>query len=148
MARGWDPIQDLVTLQERMHRLFDDTAQRRSREEAEGAREIEGADWFPAADVYEQEKEFVIAIDLPGIDRTALDIGLDENNLTIRGLRTVENEGQRRVERPYGRFMRRFGLPPTVDQKGITAEYKDGVLRLHLPKRKEQKARRVEIKVS
>jgi HSP20 family protein len=148
MAQGWNPIRDLATLQDRMNRLFQEAAEKRSRGEEENNQEIERADWIPAADVYETETEYSIAIDLPGIERTALEISLDNDRLTIRGERTLESERQRRTERPHGRFLRKFGVPATVDQKAIAAEYKDGVLRLQLPKRKEQKTRKVEIKVS
>jgi HSP20 family protein len=145
MAHNWDPIRDLMVLQDRMNRLFEDATQRRGRGEDEG--EIEGADWSPAADVYEHENEYVIALDLPGIDRAALDISIDRERLVIRGVRVIEEQGGHRVERPRGRFLRRFGMPSTVDQQGIKAEYKDGVLRVYLPKQKEQKPRRVEIKI-
>src|SRR5215213_10885264 len=149
MTRHWDPLRDLVTLQDRMNRLFQDAAEKRSRGEGEGEQELERADWFPPADIYETEKEFTIAVDLPGIERAALEINLDNDKLVVRGERAgEEDEGQRRTERPHGRFLRRFGVPASVDQKGISAEYKDGVLRVTLPKRKEPKARRVEIKVS
>lgn len=150
MTRHWDPLRDLVTLQDRMNRLFQDAAEKRSRGAEEGGeQEIERADWFPAADIYEAEKEFTIALDLPGIERAALEINLDEDKLLIRGERAAEEAaGQRRTERPHGRFLRRFGVPASVDQKGIAAEYKDGVLRILLPKREEPKTRRVEIKVS
>jgi HSP20 family protein len=149
MAHRWNPIHDLVTLQDRMNRLFEDAAHRGSRGEGEAdEREIEQADWYPAADVYNHEHEYLIMVDLPGIERDALDISLDDNRLTISGVRVLEEQDRQRVERPHGRFVRRFGMPATVDQKAITAEYKDGVLRVRLPKRKEQKAHRVEIKVS
>ena len=149
MGQRWNPLHDLMTLQDRMNRLFEDAAQRGSRGDVEGdEREIEQADWYPVADVYNYEHEYLIRVDLPGIERDALDISLDDNRLTITGLRTLEEQNQQRVERPHGRFLRRFGMPATVDQKAIMAEYKDGVLSVRLPKRKEQKARRVEIKVS
>lgn len=147
MAQHWDPIRDLVTLQERMNRLFEDATERRGRAGDE-SNDIEHADWTPAADVYNRETDYVIMVDLPGIDRESLDISLDDNRLWIRGTRAIEAEAQQRVERPHGSFLRKFGpLPPTVDQQNITAAYKDGVLRVTLPKRTEQKARRVEIKV-
>jgi HSP20 family protein len=154
MGQGWDPIRDLVMLQDRMNRLFEDATQRRgardssSSSEAGNEQEIEGTDWAPAADVYENEKAYVVALDLPGIDRAALDISLDQNRLSIRGSRTIEEGDERRSERPRGRFIRRFSLPVTVDQQGIAAEYKDGVLRVTLPKRQAKGAQRVEIKVS
>jgi len=148
MAQGWNPIRDLVTLQDRMNRLFQEAAEKRSRGAEESEQEIERADWIPAADIYEAETEYSIVVDLPGIERAALEISLDNDRLVIRGERAIENEGQHRMERPHGRFLRKFGVPAIVDQKAIAADYKDGVLRVHLPKRNEQKTRRVEIKVS
>lgn len=145
----WGPMRDILTLQERMNRLFEDAAGRRAGD-AEGEDEIEHADWFPAADVYERESEYLIALDLPGVERGALDVGLDENRLTVRGERkAVDAEARpRRAERPSGRFARSFTLPDTVEREGVTADYKDGVLLLRVPKRREQQPRRVEIKVS
>jgi HSP20 family protein len=149
MTHGWNSIRDLMTLQDRMNRLFQEATERRARDEEEGGQEIERADWVPAADVYQTEKEYVIAVDLPGIERAALEISLDNDRLSIRGTRAIESEGQQRVERPHGRFLRKFSVPAIVDQKAIAADYKDGVLRVHLPKRElKQKARKVEIKVS
>ena len=148
MSRSWDPIGDLVSLQDRMNRLFHEATERGARGEQEGGLEIERADWIPAADIYHTETEYIVAIDLPGISRDALEISLDDDKLTIRGERVIENDGEHRTERPRGRFLRKFGVPATVDQMAIGAEYKDGVLRLRLPKRKEQKSRKVEIKVS
>jgi HSP20 family protein len=130
-----------------MNRLFREATERRARGDEGSEQEIEHADWIPPADVYQTEGEYVVTVDLPGIDRNALEINLDDEKLVIRGERVIENEGQQRIERPHGRFLRRFGVPATVDQQAIAAEYKDGVLRVRLPKRKEQKSRRVEIKV-
>ncbi len=144
----WEPMRDLMTLQERMNRLFEDAAQRRARTGEEDD-EIERADWIPAADVYEAEGEFRIVLDLPGVERGQLDVGLDENRLTIRGERArgEEEVAPRRAERPAGRFVRSFTLPENVERESITADYKDGVLRLRLPKRRDEQPRRVEIKV-
>jgi HSP20 family protein len=132
-----------------MNRLFEEAADRRSRTgEDEG--EIERADWVPAADVYEDEREYTLALDLPGIDRSALEVNLDEGRLVIRGTRATTAEGvrARRAERPQGRFVRSFGLPDAVERGSITADYKDGVLMLHLPKRGEQQQQgRVKIEI-
>ena len=103
------------------------------------------------SDVYERETEYVIVLDLPGVAREALDVGLDENRLTVRGERAqAETDAHvRRAERPAGRFVRSFTLPETVERGQISADYKDGVLRLRLPKRRErEQPRRVEIKVA
>ena len=146
----WGPMRDILTLQERMNRLFEDAAGQKAGQGEAGEDELERADWFPAADVYEREAEYLIALDLPGVERGALDVGLDENRLTVRGERAaIDPEAHpRRAERPAGRFARSFTLPDTVDCEGVTADYKDGVLILRVPKRREQPARRVEIKVS
>ena len=149
MGRNWDPIRDLVMLQDRMNRLFQEAATERGRGvEEEAEQEIEQADWSPPADVYQTDKEYTIEIDLPGIDRAALDISIDNDKLLVRGVRAIEQETRHRRERPQGRFLRRFTVPQSVDQKAISAEYKDGVLRVRLPKRKAPQAQRVEIKVS
>jgi HSP20 family protein len=148
MTRGWDPLRDLLVLQDRMNQVFADATQQRARGKAEADSEIEPADWFPAADVYERADHYLVAIDLPGIERSALDISLEDNRMAVRGERAVEEHDNQRLERPAGRFLRRFDIPPTVEQEAIAANYKDGVLNIRLPKRCEQKAQRVEIKVS
>lgn len=149
MTQRWNPMRDVMTLQERMNRLFEEAATRRE-EETEAT--MERADWHPAADVFEDDKEYLIMLDVPGIERQELDVSFDEDRLTIRGTRkTAVEEGahQRRSERPAGRFLRSFTLPVVVNREAITADYKDGVLRLHLPKRLAEppQSRRVEIKV-
>lgn len=146
----WGDWRDHASLQDRLNRLFEDMAGGANRQR-ETAREddIERADWAPAADVHETEDSFVIALDLPGIDRAKLDVSIDENRLTVRGERAPD-EGHRRgrSNRPSGRFLSRFGpLPPNVDQKRIAAEYKDGVLRLRLPKRAARPSGKVKIEV-
>jgi HSP20 family protein len=143
----WNPLHDLMSLQDRMNRLFEDASQRRGAE-ADTADEVEAADWYPAADVYESETEYTVSADLPGIDRATLDISIDDNRLTIKGTRPGPKATQHRVECPRGKFLRTFSVPLSVDQNDIKAEYKDGVLQVHLPKRPEPKSHRVEIKVS
>lgn len=143
----WNPLHDLMSLQDRMNRLFEDASQRRATE-AEKGDELEGADWYPAADVYEAESEYTVAVDVPGLDRSSLDIGVDDNRLAIRGNRPGLETTQHRGECPKGKFLRTFSVPASVDQNAIKADYKDGVLQIHLPKRAEQKAQRIEIKVS
>ena len=142
----FDP-RDLFTLQDRMNRLFEEAADRRTRTHEDEA-EIERADWIPAADVYEDEREYLLALDLPGINRGGLDVSLDEGRLVIRGERSAaEGLHARRAERPQGRFVRTFSLPDAVDRAAITADYKDGVLLLHLPKRGEQPGRSLKIDI-
>ena len=147
MAQQWNPLQDLVVLQDRMNRLFEDATQRRSQADATGD-EFERADWTPAADIYETESGFLLALDLPGIDREALEIDAEDNRLIVKGTRTVTESKQYRTERPRGKFPRTFSVPGSVDQSKIGAEYKDGVLQIRLPKRTEQKPKKIDIKIS
>lgn len=147
MAKHWNPLQDLMLLQERMNRLFEDATERRARVDSEPQDELETVDWYPHADVYDNDAEYLIALDLPGIDRSQLEISVDDNRLTIKGSRTVAGTLSSAAERPSGRFLRTFNVHSSVDQKNIHAAYKDGVLEVSLPKQKE-KRKRVEIKVS
>jgi HSP20 family protein len=146
MSQQWNPLQDLMVLQDRMNRLFEDATQRRG--QTGGEDEFERADWTPAADIYETETGFSIALDVPGIKREALEIDIDDNRLIVKGVRVVDETRTRRTERPRGKFLRAFAVPASVDQGKIGAEYKDGVLQIRLPKRAEQKAQKIEVKIS
>ncbi len=146
----WNPLHDLMSLQDRMNRLFQDATERCGTE-PESSGDVEGvetADWFPAADVYENNGEYVVAVDLPGIDRSTLDISIDDNRLTVKGKRVGKDSTQHRGECPKGNFLRTFSVPASVDQSDIKADYKDGVLQVRLPKEPERKSQRIEIKVS
>jgi HSP20 family protein len=131
-----------------MNRLFEDATQRRNQAEAGAGDEFERADWTPASDIYETETGYLIAIDLPGIDRNALEIDIDDGRLVVKGTRVVTESKQHRSERPKGKFLRTYSVPGSVDQAKIAAEYKDGVLHVSLPKRTEQKPKKIDIKIS
>jgi HSP20 family protein len=148
MSQNWNPLQDLLLLQDRMNRLFEDATQRRTQVDSDSGTEFQRADWTPLADIYETETDYLIAIDIPGIERDELTLDVADNRLIVKGTRVVEETNQQRTERPHGKFLRTFGVPGSVDQANIGAVYKDGVLKVRLPKRKEQKAKKVEIKIS
>jgi len=143
----WEPFRDLMSLQERMNRLFDESYRARGGEDDWAL----GGTWAPAVDIYEHENTIVIKAELPGVDPKDVDIRLDNNVLTINGERKLDNEVKKesyhRVERSYGAFTRSFTLPTTVDPNGIKAEYRDGVLRVTLPKREEAKPKQIQISV-
>jgi HSP20 family protein len=145
MSQQWNPLQDLMVLQDRMNRLFEDATQRRQSGTDD---EFERADWTPAADIYETDSGYVVAMDLPGIDREALEIDVDDSRLVVKGTRTIAESKQHRSERPRGKFLRTFSVPGSVDQGKIGAEFKDGVLHIRLPKRSEQKPKKIDIKIS
>jgi HSP20 family protein len=108
--------------------------------------------WSPAVDVYETDQEVVLKAELPGVDPKDVDVRVEEGTLYLKGERKLEKEtkeeGYQRVERCYGSFMRSFPLPAGVDADKATAEYKNGVLTLTLPKREEAKPRTIKIQPS
>src|SRR6476620_11845922 len=116
MSQQWNPLQDLMMLQDRMNRLFEDATERRARRDADAGDTFERVDWTPAADIYETETGYLIAIDLPGVDRQGVEIDMDDNRLIVKGIRTVEESTKHRTERPGGKFLRTFTVPPSVDQ--------------------------------
>lgn len=146
MVTRFDPFKDLMSLQHRMNRLFEDFTRRGDMEP-----EPAGIEWRPLCDVFEDTSRTVISIDLPGMRRDEISIAVENGVLTIRGERKMRNPETKhqfqRVEKPYGPFGRSFNLPNTVDFSAIKANYADGELTLELPKKEEAKPRTVEIKV-
>src|SRR5437773_2878214 len=140
----YDPFRDLRTLQEEVNRLFSTNLTGGFGEEGIGR----GA-WNPSVDIYENKDQIVLEAELPGMSREDFDLAIENNVITLRGERRFEKKDEtdnyHRVERSYGSFTRSFTLPQTVSGEGATAEYRNGVLRVALPKREETKARRIEI---
>lgn len=147
----WEPFRDLVSIQERMNRLFDEAFRGNPRANGEDDWAL-GGSWAPAVDIYEQEGNIVLKAELPGVDAKNVDIHVENNVLTLRGERKFDHEVKRdnyhRVERTYGTFARSFTLPNVVDTERINAEYKDGVLRVTLPKKEEAKPKQISISVA
>lgn len=145
----WEPFRDLVSLQGRMNRLFDESFRGLGRG---GTEEdwTQGA-WSPAVDIYEKDGNIVLKAELPGIEPKDVDVRVENNILTLKGERRadqeVQQESYQRVERSYGAFTRSFTLPSVVDTDKIKAEFKDGVLRLTLPKKEEAKPKQISISV-
>lgn len=147
----WEPFRDLLTLQDRMNRLFDESF-RSVRGSGSGEDDWAlGGSWAPLVDIYEREGNIVLKAELPGVDPKDVDIRVENNVLTLRGERKFDAEVNRdnyhRVERAYGAFSRSFTLPNVVDTGDIKAEFKDGVLSVTLPKRAEAKPRQISINV-
>lgn len=144
----WDPFHDLVRIQERMNRLFEDSM-RRPGPENEG---LATGTWSPSVDIYETPEHIVLLADLPGVERSDIEIRVENNTLTLRGERRmtkdVQQESYHRVERAYGVFSRSFSLPATVDQDNIKAEHKNGILEVHLPKTEGARPKRIRIDVA
>jgi HSP20 family protein len=145
----WEPFRDLLTLQDRMNRMFHESYQGRGASEDDWAL---GGSWAPAVDIYEHEGDIVLTAELPGVDPKDVDILVENNVLTLRGERKwsdeVKRESYRRVERSYGSFTRSFTLPGVVDTEKIKADFHDGMLKLVLPTKAEAKPRQISINVA
>jgi HSP20 family protein len=145
----WDPFRDLTTLQDRMNRIFEESFRGVPR----GGNEEDWSvsSWAPLVDIYEQDGDLVLKAELPGIDHKDVDVNVENNVLTLRGERKwdgeVKRESYHRVERAYGTFTRSFTLPNMIDTEKIKAEFKDGMLRLVLPKREEAKPKQIAIAI-
>ena len=141
----FDPFREFVTLQDRMSRLFRDT-QPDGREEA-----LTTSSFAPPVDIYEDEHNITLKIEVPGIDEKDIDVRIENNTLTVHGERKLEKEEKeenyRRVERQYGSFTRTFTLPPTVDAEKVEAHYDKGVLKVQLAKKAEAKPKQIKVNV-
>lgn len=114
--------------------------------------ESEGAAWNPSVDVYETENSYVLKADLPGIKKEDINLDVNNNTLTIKGDKKfeekVEKDNYLRIERRYGSFSRSFTLSEKVDKENISANYKDGVLEVTLPKKEEAKPKEIKVEVN
>ena len=140
----WDPFRDVVTLQDRVNRLFGDSLSRLNPEEGTW-----GA-WAPPVEIFEKEDTLVLRAELPGMTQKEIELQVENGLLTLRGEKRREkelkDEHMHRSERYYGTFARTFTLPTTVDVEKIRASYKDGVLEVVLPKAEAARTKRIEIK--
>ena len=135
-----------LTLQDEVNRLFEDNFTR----ERSGHADL--ATWAPPVDIYETENELVVKAELPDFQDKDIDVRITNNTLTIRGERKfekdVKEEHYLRIERAYGSFMRSFSLPNTVSPENIRADYRNGVLTLHMAKREESKPKQIKVSVA
>jgi HSP20 family protein len=148
IIRRNDPFRDLFSLQDQLFRTFNDAYRGANREDEQSM----VATWSPLVDVYEDADGITLKAELPEVDAKDVEIQVEQNTLTLKGERKLEREDKRdgyhRIERTYGAFARTFTLPSTVDVEHITAESKDGVLRVFLPKKAETKPRQIKVAVS
>ena len=140
----WDPFRDIVTMREKMNRMFEDVFAGKAED-----KEIAPSSWSPAVDIYETENEIILTAEIPGLDEKDIEIKIEDNTLTLRGERKfskeTKEENYHRLERAYGTFFRAFTLPNSVEADSIQAEHENGVLRITMPKKQELKPRTVKI---
>ena len=132
----WDPLRDLLALHEQIGQLVGTDA----------------PGWTPPVDLYETASEFVLTAELPGLSRDQIEIHAEDSRIVIRGARAASGPGREipceqyhRVERGHGRFSRAFALPEAIDVDAVTAELKEGILTVTIPKAGGRGARRVDV---
>ncbi len=144
----WDPFRELDELQNRLATIFGRAPVRK-----EGGKEeaMTVAEWAPLVDITEDEKEFLIKAELPEVKKEEVKVSVQDGVLTISGERKYEKEEKgkkyHRVERAYGSFARSFALPDDADAEKVAGEFKDGILKVHVPKSEKAKPKKVEVKV-
>jgi HSP20 family protein len=147
IVRWLDPFRDLSSIQERMNQIFED-ALARSRGREEGLR---SGMWTPAVDIYENNESVVVKAELPGVEKDQISVEVKDGILSLRGERKfekeVKEESYHRIERSYGSFQRSFSLPVSVDQEKVTAQFKNGVLEVTLPKKEQAKPKQIQVNV-
>ncbi len=141
----WDPVRDLLGLQNRINQALVESNAQWGTDDQYGA-------WVPPVDIYERGDDLVISAELAGVPREQVDVRIEENTLILHGERKrkteVNEQKAYRLERNFGAFTRRFGLPTTIDPTRISAKFVDGVLEVTLPKADAAKPRRIEVSVS
>ena len=144
----WNPFKELEEMEKRLSMLFGRTA---ARKEGEREEAMTVAEWSPLVDISEDDKEYLIKAELPEVKKDQIKLTVQNDVLTISGERSYEKEEKgkkfHRVERAYGSFTRSFTIPDDADSAKISAESKDGVLLVHLPKTAKPASKSVEIKV-
>jgi HSP20 family protein len=142
----WEPFREFSTMQDRMNRLLRESYSREGPEEA-----LTTTSFAPPVDIYEDEHNITLKIEVPGIDEKDIDVRIENNTLTVHGERKFEQEEKeenfRRVERQYGGFTRSFTLPSSVDPGQVSADYDKGVLKINLAKKAEAKPKQIKVNV-
>lgn len=145
----WSPLKELEEMEKRLSTLFGNAPRTTSGEKKEA---LAVADWSPLVDISEDEQEYVVKAEIPEMKKEDIKLNVHEDVLTISGERKYEKEEKgkkyHRVERAYGSFLRSFTLPEDADGSKVSAEYKDGVLKVHLPKSEKAKPKAIEVKIS
>ena len=144
----WDPFRELEEMSDRLNRVFGRPA---NRPENSGREIMTVAEWSPTVDISETDKEYLIKCELPEVKKEDVKVTVEDGVLMIQGERRREHEERgrkfHRVERSYGSFMRSFAVPDGIDEAKVSAEFKDGMLNLRLPKSERAKPKAIEVKV-
>jgi HSP20 family protein len=138
----WDPFRELNMFPVRFGRFLD----------KDWEKAMSTTAWNPSVDIFENDSDIVVKVEAPGMNAKDFDLRIENNVLMVKGERTFEKETKEenyhRVEREYGSFSRSFALPTAVKEDKVTAEYKDGILKIVLPKKEEVKPKSIKIEAA
>ena len=141
----WNPMRDMFSVKNRMNRLMDDFFI----PSPYFRRENTTWDWNPSVDIYNEDNSIVLKAELPGVEKDDINIDVKDRVLTLKGERSIDNEVKEesyyRRERSFGKFERRFSLPENVNADDIKADYKDGILRIEIPKPVEVQPKQITV---
>lgn len=141
----WNPVRELLALQERMNRLIEQTLSRTRLQ----AGLSEGGTWTPTVDLYESDRTIILKAELPEVGPDAIELRIRANRITIKGERRLKEPASdvqfHRMERAYGPFTRTFSLPVHVDPDNVKAEFKKGVLKVTMNKREDELSKSIPI---
>ncbi len=141
----WDPFRDFLSLQNEVGRVFEKTFG------PGGEKGTKGFAWAPAIDAYETDTDVIVKADVPEVEADDIDITLSEDSLTLKGERKfteeVDEDNYYRLERRYGTFQRSIPIPGAIKRDNISADYKDGVLTITIPKAEESRPKQVKVRV-
>jgi HSP20 family protein len=145
---AWDPFKQIEEMEKRLSTMLGRPLGIR-----DGGKEaMTVTEWSPLVDITEDDKEYLIKAELPEVKKEDVKLTVQDDVLSISGERKYEKEEKgkkyHRVERAYGSFLRSFTLPEDADGTKVSAEYKDGVLKVHLPKSEKAKPKSIEVKVA
>ena len=142
----WEPLRAFSAMQDRMNRLFLESYRPEVPEEA-----LTTTSHAPPVDIYEDEHNITLKLEVPGIDEKDIDVLIENTTLTVHGERKIEKEEKeenfRRVERQYGEFTRSFTLPSSVDLGQVSANYEKGLLKIKLAKKAEARPKQIKVNV-
>ena len=144
----WDPVRELEGMEGRFTRWFGRLPVHRERNHETLAM----AEWMPLVDISEDDREYLITAELPEVKKEEIRVHVENGELTIQGERKLEREEKgkkyHRIERGYGSFTRSFALPDDADPTKVSAEFRDGTLKVHLPKSATTKSKAIDVKVT
>jgi len=143
----WDPLRELLALKDRMNKIIENAM---SRSQYGGT--ADAGTWAPPVDIYESEDSVVVAVEVPGLSPSDIEVKISDNTLTLKGERKLEKgiqqENYHRIERSYGSFLRTFPLPAGVHASEAKAEYRLGILHIRIPKARDAGSRQVRVSIS